>query len=422
MKVAYFVGEFPLLSETFIVAEIADHVVAGLNVEVFSYGSGPRTTLTGHIGESLRDRVTYLGLGGGSLSLIGRMMAEALRHPRTIASAVRAAWLCRRYRQKLALRTIAVAMKLSRLLPGFQVLHCHFGPRGSIGAVAVKASRLPLAIVTTFHGYDVASARFHPLQQVYAGLMAHSDLCLTVNELWHYQLIAAGFDPDKVRVSHMGVDLSRLRYCPRDDGNQGTLRLALVGRLTAKKGHFSALDALAGLRARRPQLAVRLDCVGAGPLHQQIKARIAQLSLGGVVRMLGPLDHEAALEVIARADAFVLPSLTAPNGDMEGIPVALMEAMALGRPVISTQHSGIPELVDDGISGLLAEEGNSAQIATAIARLADDLHLRNSLANEARAKVEKEFDLSRIGAWLRRQYRGLALANGVDRAVLRQLS
>jgi len=142
-------------------------------------------------------------------------------------------------------------------------------------------------------------------------------------------------------------------------------------------------------------VALRVVLVGAGELRAQLAARIARDGLGDVVELRGPLAHEEIPGVLARATAMVLPSVTADDGQMEGIPVALMEAMAAGVPVVASRLSGIPELVRDGEGGLLVPERDPAALADAMERLARDPALRARLAEGARRAVERDFDRAR---------------------------
>ncbi|MBK8161335.1 MAG: glycosyltransferase [Rhodospirillaceae bacterium] len=180
-----------------------------------------------------------------------------------------------------------------------------------------------------------------------------------------------------------------------------------MGRFVEKKGYSYSLRALALLRARRPDLSFMLNIVGDGPLRSEIEAEVSALDLHDVVHFHGSLAHSDALALLDKAAIFILPSITSKSGDMEGIPVSLMEAMARSVPVISTRHSGIPELVEDGISGLLTPERDVPALAAAVERLIDQQQLRAEYGHAGRRKVVAQFNRRSLGMRLSDLYRAL---------------
>ena len=195
----------------------------------------------------------------------------------------------------------------------------------------------------------------------------------------------------KIHVVRCGVDLGAFEPRPRRRPEVPTF--ACVASLRAYKGHDVLLDACRLLRDRGVRARVLL--AGDGELRRRLEARIARERLGDLVQLLGAQPHEAIPELLAGATAMVLPSVRARDGQMEGIPVALMEAMAAGVPVIATRLSGIPELVEDGESGLLVPERDPAALAGAMARLAADAALGARLAYGGRIAVQERFDRAR---------------------------
>jgi glycosyltransferase involved in cell wall biosynthesis len=147
---------------------------------------------------------------------------------------------------------------------------------------------------------------------------------------------------------------------------------------------------------------------GEGELRRHLERRIARERLAGVVELLGSVAHEKVPELLAGATAMVLPSVRARDGQMEGIPVALMEAMAAGVPVVSTRLSGVPELVEDGVSGLLVPERDPEALASAMERVAADPALADRLAEAGRRAVRERFDRARNVAILERLLAGVS--------------
>jgi colanic acid/amylovoran biosynthesis glycosyltransferase len=197
--------------------------------------------------------------------------------------------------------------------------------------------------------------------------------------------------PDaRVEVVHCGVDVGR--YAWRELGGRAPDRIVCVASLFPKKGHADLIDALAPLAQRRP--GVELELIGDGPERDRILARARERGLDGRVSAPGARSAEQVRAALAEARAFALPAIRLPSGRMEGIPVALMEAMAAGVPVVATRLSGIPELVQDGVTGLLVEPHDPVALAAALERLLADDALAAELARNARALVERSFSLT----------------------------
>ncbi|MEO1455307.1 MAG: glycosyltransferase [Pseudomonadota bacterium] len=273
------------------------------------------------------------------------------------------------------------------------VVVAHFGYQGAriARAQAGWADRPPL--ITIYHGRDVSVEFKRNGMAKYRQLFADGDLHLTVNRCFGDLLVKAGAPADRVETLHLGVPVERYRFAPKPIGTP--LRLLSVCRLVEKKGLDVAIEALALLRERQPALEWWYEIGGDGPEGAALRALVAERGLEDRVRFLGPLTHGETLERIARSDALLAPSVTAKDGDQEGIPVTLMEAMALGTVVCTTRHSGIPELVEDGVSGLLAEERDVAGLYKNVASLANGAINASVLAPNARQKVKEVFEISR---------------------------
>jgi glycosyltransferase involved in cell wall biosynthesis len=194
----------------------------------------------------------------------------------------------------------------------------------------------------------------------------------------------------RVELVHCGVDVERLS--PHELDGRAADQVLCVASLQPKKGHADLVDAVALLAERRP--GVSLELVGEGPERERIESRARERGVAARVRLLGARPAEEVRDRLARARAFALPSVRLPSGRMEGIPVALMEAMAAGVPVVATRLSGTPELVQDGVTGLLVEPHAPEALAAALERLLSDADLAAELSRNARALVEQSFSLT----------------------------
>jgi glycosyltransferase involved in cell wall biosynthesis len=193
----------------------------------------------------------------------------------------------------------------------------------------------------------------------------------------------------RVELVHCGVELDRFPWHELD--GRATDTVLCVASLQPKKGHADLVDAVAVLAEHRP--GVRLELVGEGPERERIERQARERGVEARVQLLGARPAEDVRDRLARARAFALPAVRLPSGRMEGIPVALMEAMAAGVPVVATRLSGIPELVQDGVTGLLVEPHAPEALAAALERLLSDADLAADLTRNARALVDRSFSL-----------------------------
>ena len=194
--------------------------------------------------------------------------------------------------------------------------------------------------------------------------------------------------PGRVHLVYHGLDFSRFPP-PRPWRPAGDLfNLVSVGRVVEKKGYADLLDALARLKDDRRW---RFEHVGGGPLTARLKARAERLGIADRIAWRGAQDRDAVFALLARADLFVLPSRLTKDGDRDGLPNVLMEAQAFSVPILSTDVSGIPELVTHGETGWLAPERDPAALAGALRLLFDDAALRRRLGEAGSARVRRDF-------------------------------
>ncbi len=283
---------------------------------------------------------------------------------------------------------------------GARRVHAHFATHPALAAWFVQ-ELTGIAYGFTAHAHDLYVDRAMLAEKV-----RRADLVVTISE-FNRRLVeqacgeaAAG----KVHVIRCGVDLAAFAPAARRPPRIPTF--ACVASLRPYKGHEVLIEAAEILR--RGGLDLRVVLVGDGELRRRLEARVARAGLRDVVVLRGALPHQEIPAVLAGATALVLPSVTARDGQMEGIPVALMEAMAAGVPVVASRLSGIPELVRDGETGLLVPERDAVALAAAMERLARDPALAGRLADAGRRAVRDEYDRSRNVAQLRALLTGAA--------------
>jgi glycosyltransferase involved in cell wall biosynthesis len=273
------------------------------------------------------------------------------------------------------------------------LIHAHFAP-DAVHALGLAAA-LTLPLLVTLHGYDVtarAKSRnsLHQLlrQRQLKQLQERASLFVCVSEFIRDKAIAVGFPAEKLVVHRIGVDVSKFQPSCKAGASNNIL---FVGRLTEKKGCRYLIRAMLDVQGRIP--SAQLIVAGDGPLRSSLE-RYAR-ELGVAVTFMGRLEHETVRKFMESARVFVVPSVTALNGDSEGLPMVLLEAQAMGIPVASTRHAGIPEGILDGDHGLLSDEFDSAGLAHHIIQLLTDQQLWNDRHQRGPAFVRDNFSLLR---------------------------
>jgi colanic acid/amylovoran biosynthesis glycosyltransferase len=403
LRIAFFLYEFPALSETFVLNQVTGLIDLGHDVTILA--ERPRSEPMTHPEVAryrLLERTRYLEMPEPRL-------ARMLGAPRLFRQGVRGRSLLRaldlrRYGNEA--RSLRLYYWAARMTGHgrFDIIHCHFGPRGRMAGFLREIGAIGGKLVTTFHGVDV-SAYLRDDPAIYRHLFRHGDLFLPISEVWRARLIEHGCDPARTRVHRMGVDLRHFPFLSRRRESDRPLQVLTIGRMVEKKGIAYGLEAVAELHRR--QAPIHYTVVGDGPQHRALEALAAQLQLGDAVSFLGWQDQDAVAALMQESDVLLAPSVTDANGDQEGIPVTLMEAMATGLPVVATRHSGIPELVEDGVSGLLVPERNASGLADALWRLLQHADLADGMGRAARARVAAEFDIRELNHRLIGHYRAL---------------
>jgi colanic acid/amylovoran biosynthesis glycosyltransferase len=249
-------------------------------------------------------------------------------------------------------------------------------------------------LVVAFRGADTTKYIARRGPRVYARTFRQARLLLPVCDFLGRRLVDLGAPPERVVVHRTGIDLRRWPYREREPKGGGRLRLVTVGRLVEKKGIEYVLRAVRILVDRGLDIEYRI--LGDGPRRDRVAALAAELGLEQRVVLHGRHAQEKLRDWLEGSDMLVAASVTAADGDEEGIPNVLKEAMALGLPVVGTRHAGIPELIEDGVSGLLVAERDEAGLADALERLAREPGRWAAMGRAGRAKVEMEYDIDRL--------------------------
>ncbi|WP_071393139.1 glycosyltransferase [Bacillus tuaregi] len=268
------------------------------------------------------------------------------------------------------------------------LIHAHHGQLGILLLPFKRKTGLPL--VTSIRGRDgtLADQPVGYLDSMKM-LFKEGDEFYPVCQYLADRIIAWGCPAKKVKVLYGGVDLSKYPYSP-PRSTAKTQNILSVGRLVEKKGHHVLMEAFQKFKQKYPQAT--LTIIGRGELEEELRALAEQLKLGSSFQLLNHLPKDKVREHMENADLFVAASMEAANGDVEGIPNTLKEAMALGVPVVSTTHAGIPELVTHKKEGLLVQENNVDELAAALEQMFTNRKSWEKYTRAARLKIEQSFD------------------------------
>lgn len=269
----------------------------------------------------------------------------------------------------------------------FDHIHVHFMDRAVLAAL-VASRLLKKTYSFTAHAADIYTKATHVRAKI-----ENAQFVITVSEYNRQHLLDSnpGIDAKKIHVLHPWVDVNQFTPCPERPAH-ARLNILSVGRLVEKKGHLDLIEACQLLQER----GIDAECwiAGEGPLRPALEARIAESGLQERVRLLGGLPQGQVMSLLKEwADVFALPCVIAANGDRDGIPVSIAEAMAMELPVVSSDIVGIRELVQPG-AGFLVPPRNSVALADALAALARQNHAaRVEIGRAGRSVVTREFNL-----------------------------
>ena len=381
-RVAYVLKMYPRYSETFIVNEILAHEAAGLDIEIFSLRS-PVDTHFQDIISLVRSPVNYVpadtpraaafwsALGGAAADLtelwstIGEFAADEVGD---VFQAVLLAQAARRKR--------------------ITHFHAHFGTIATeVARIAGRLAGIPYTF--TAHAKDIFHSSVSDADM--RRKLRDARAVITVSDYnLRYLRERHGKSASRVRRIYNGLDLARFPYSPRADR---ACDIVAVGRLVEKKGFGDLITACAILRDRGNPIVCRI--IGAGELEVDLRESIRALALDESVVIVGPCPQGIVLDEMKRARILVVPCVEGCDGNRDGLPTVLLEAMALGTPCVGTPIGGIPEVIEHEETGLLSPAGDPAALADQIARLLGDERLRLRVSENARRRVEAEFDIHR---------------------------
>lgn len=389
MRLAYIIGSYPALTTTFIDREIQLLREWEVDLRIFSIRRSKSRLSPGQI--AIRQEVKYL-LPVNYMQLIFAHLFYVLKKPGVFWGTFK--YLLSRPHPglKTRLKTIlhfgeGVYAAWLMQKEGYEHIHAHFADRASI--LAMVASRLlGIQYSLTAHAMDIYVDPVMLPEKISGAAFVAT--CTAYNQA-HLRSLSTNGSREKIKCIYHGLDTSYynppLNGLPGDPSNL----ILSVGQLKEKKGFTYLLQACQILK--EDGYTFKCQIVGDGPMRAELENQISNLGLSEVVELCGALPHEKVIEKYSQATIFVLPAVTASDGDRDGIPNVILEALAMKLPVVSTEHSGIPEVIVHGNNGLLVKSKDSLSLAKALGSLMDQQSLRKHLGETGRKTVLEKFDL-----------------------------
>jgi colanic acid/amylovoran biosynthesis glycosyltransferase len=411
VKVAFIVSVFPALSETFVLNQITGLLDRGHEVDIYAQRQGNASQVHPDVTRyGLLERTRYsVPMPENLVIRILEGVVLLATHWRSGSSVLSRALNIPRYGWDAAsMRLLYASVPFIQRVCHYDIIHCHFGWNGLLVSQLRDMGVLRGKVVVSFHGADMSSYLRRHGDSAYRFLFQNGDLFLPVSERWRRKLIELGCAEDRSVVHRMGVCCSDLPFHPRSLPSDSVVRVLTIARLVEKKGVEYGIRAVARIRSRHAH--VQYTVVGDGPLRQRLQHLIHRLSLAGKVHLLGARNHRYVHRLLVDSHILLCPSVVGADGDQEGIPVAVMEAMGCGLPVIATRHSGIPELVEDGISGFLTPERDADAVAERLMYLIEHSETWPTMGRAGRARIEADYDIEKLNDQLVRRYERLLRA------------
>jgi len=400
LKVLFLMGYFPSVSTTFIFNQLTGLLDMGHDVSIVALKRSPDRVIHPLVrAYELPRRARYINIPRNRIvRILKALFLFFTRFPAGPAMILKSLNVARYKKDALNLNLFYYVLPF--LGRKYDIIHCHFGPNGIIGAY-LKTLGVAAKIITTFYGYDLTRLpRENPA--AYALLFKQGSLFLPICDVFRQALLELGCPARRITVHPVGIDTQT--FLPATDRNDTTdIHILTVANFVEKKGYAYALAAVARVMAAHKNLYY-LIC-GDGHLRSQLEDQAEQLNIAARITFTGKLAGDELARLYARAHIFLLPSVTAADGDQEGTPTVLLEAQAMGLPVISSWHSGIPEIVRDGKTGILNREKDVDGIAASLETLVSRPELRREMGRAGREFVMRNFDIKDLNNRLALIYR-----------------
>ncbi len=407
MRIAFILGRFPVLSEAFILNQITGLIDRGHQVEIYALeGRSEETKIHPDIEKyRLLDRVYYAPKTPESylpriLTATKLFLTNFFKDPLTCLKALN---VFKYGKEAASLRLLYAISPFLGNHQEYDIIHSQFGIYALTGMLARDIGVIKGKLISSFRGFDISWYIKEKGENVYDELFKVANFFLTNCQFFRRRAIQLGCDEKKIIVHGSGINCHRFTFKTRHPSPDGIIRIATTGRLIEKKGIEYGIRAVAKIAKINPNIEYKI--IGDGYLMEYFQQLIEELEITDKVKLLGWKNQQEIAQILDECHVFIAPSVTAEDGNQDAPVNTLKEAMAMGIPVIGTFHGGIPELIQDGISGFLVPERDADAIAEKVTYLMEHPEIWPDMGKAGRAYVEQHYDMNKLNDELVEIYR-----------------
>ncbi|MEO0394667.1 MAG: glycosyltransferase [Cyanobacteria bacterium P01_A01_bin.137] len=410
MRIAFLVNNFPMLSETFVLNQITGLLERGHEVDIYTQNlrdwsqvhpdvSNYRLAERTYAMEKVPKNYFWRILRGLWLIIICFFKA-----PKLIVRSLNVFAYGQQSFNLWLLYTAASLLKHPKRQT-YDIIHCQFGTQSYRGMAFKQLLSPTPKLLVMFRGFDISYYVKHNGPTVYKKPFEHVDYCLANCSFFRQRVIDLGWPANKIDVHFSGLDLSKYPLRLRQLSPGDSIHIVTTGRLVEKKGIEYAIRAVAQVAQQYPNLTYSI--IGDGPLSERLRAVIHDLKADSYIHLLGWKNETEIIQILDQCHLFVAPSVTADDGNQDAPINVLKEAMAMGLPVLSTNHGGIPELVENGVSGYLVPERDVAGLVEKLNTLIAHPEQWPAMGQAGRSYVARHYDLDGLNDLLVQRYDAL---------------
>lgn len=393
MKVLFIISSFPKLSETFILNQITGFIDKGVDVHILAWNHVENSKDHEDVEKyELYKKTTFIHIPQNKwkrMILAPRhFLLNGLKNPKLTLNTLNYVKYGKMINQMRLIYLISYFTKKNQ--NDYDAIVNHYGPNGNYATFLSENDLVTTNMITFFHGQDLTSFIRKWGPEYYRPLFHSKSKVAPVSCYFGQMLEVFQVDKERIDVHHMGINMERFSYLGSE--NKTTLvNFLTIGRLTEKKGIDTAISVITALK--KDGIECRLKIIGDGEQRKKLEKQIKENKMEDFIQLLGWQSQEGINQAIEESDLLLQLSRTANNGDMEGIPVVLMESMARGKLVLSTKHSGIPELIEDDENGWLVFEDSVPETVEKIKTILNNPNKWAIIGRNARNKIQSEFNI-----------------------------